>query len=404
MSSSAQSEDALDRLTEALNSVASLSATLGNATQAARRDAEAFDDLALGLAECASQVGVGAQEALRTVAEANVQIDVMDRALVEAQEGYGAVAESLARAHQDGERLGTLVERVSEVPRAAQRIIDLSNSANMLALNATIEAERAGSAQAGGFRVVAREMKDLARQIRAFAEDIDRLTREVARDLGEGARALSESLGRCDADRNASAGAFERLPEARESLRAVLAEAQQGVEASDAGAGVLRVKVDETRDLASRQSDNARLLGYARDALQGSAEGALAVAGEVVATFRGISIVDLPPEEALARLGSMQHLIDVRTREEYSGDLGHIDGTRLVPISDQFGSEIAHLSRDAHILFICRSGGRSNRAATMASEMGFRHVYNLAGGMLKWTEKQLPAVDVAAPLPTGTET
>jgi rhodanese-related sulfurtransferase len=39
---------------------------------------------------------------------------------------------------------------------------------------------------------------------------------------------------------------------------------------------------------------------------------------------------------------------------------------------------------------VCRSGGRSARAAEELARRGFRHLYNLRGGMLAWTEARLP--------------
>jgi rhodanese-related sulfurtransferase len=39
---------------------------------------------------------------------------------------------------------------------------------------------------------------------------------------------------------------------------------------------------------------------------------------------------------------------------------------------------------------VCRSGGRSARAAEELARRGFRHLYNLRGGMLAWNEARLP--------------
>lgn len=394
--STASSGDAVRRLLDVLDAIGTRAASLSNATQASSRDAEAFQGIADEVARNAGAVDGGTSEALERVAQANRELDTMGGALHEATEGYAALARSLENAHQEGARLGQLVERVAEVPRAARRIIDLSNSANMLALNATIEAERAGAAQAGGFRVVAREMKDLARQIRAFAEDIDKLTREVATDLADGAQALTQSLDRCDADRASTADVFERLPQAREGVRASLESAQVGVEAASTGARQVSEQTDSLRALALRQIESAQTLDGTRSELQSAAESALTLVTGVVGS-EGPTVVDLEPGEALRRMGDMDHLIDVRTAEEYVGELGHIEGTRLETIDDGFAHKIGHLPRHARILFICRSGGRSTRAANKALELGFTTVFNLAGGMLRWNEEKLPVVGASAP-------
>jgi len=46
----------------------------------------------------------------------------------------------------------------------------------------------------------------------------------------------------------------------------------------------------------------------------------------------------------------------------------------------RFGDQLAHLPRDAAILFLCRSGARSRAAAIAMTELGFARCYNIAGG------------------------
>ena len=41
-----------------------------------------------------------------------------------------------------------------------------------------------------------------------------------------------------------------------------------------------------------------------------------------------------------------------------------------------------------HVL-VCRSGGRSARAATLLASMGFRHPMNMVGGMIAWNDARL---------------
>lgn len=78
-------------------------------------------------------------------------------------------------------------------------------------------------------------------------------------------------------------------------------------------------------------------------------------------------------------------LVDVRQDEEYQGDLGHIAGSTLIAL-DVLPDQIEKLPKDKTIVFICRSGNRSARAAAFALENGFSNVYNLKGGMIFWNE------------------
>lgn len=93
---------------------------------------------------------------------------------------------------------------------------------------------------------------------------------------------------------------------------------------------------------------------------------------------------DIQPEDLRGKQDQV-HLIDVRRPEEYTGELGHIPGAKLI-VLDTLPEHIDDIPRDSTVVFICRSGGRSARAAAFALDQGFEHVYNMQGGMLRWNE------------------
>lgn len=97
---------------------------------------------------------------------------------------------------------------------------------------------------------------------------------------------------------------------------------------------------------------------------------------------------DIKAEE-LAEKINFVHIVDVRQPDEYSGELGHIAGARLL-VLDGLADRIDELPKDEPIVFVCRSGGRSGRATAHALENGFQYVFNLEGGMLRWNELGLP--------------
>ena len=78
-------------------------------------------------------------------------------------------------------------------------------------------------------------------------------------------------------------------------------------------------------------------------------------------------------------------LIDVRQPDEFTGELGHIENARLIPLAT-LPQEIDKLLPDQTMVFVCRSGGRSARATAFALESGLSAVYNLKGGMLRWNQ------------------
>lgn len=99
---------------------------------------------------------------------------------------------------------------------------------------------------------------------------------------------------------------------------------------------------------------------------------------------------DLTIERALAHLGEV-HLVDVRETDEFVGPLGHIPGAELVPLAT-VTAVATGWDKGAPRVIVCRSGGRSGRAAAALAQMGFTHVYNLGGGMLAWEQTGLPRV------------
>ena len=103
----------------------------------------------------------------------------------------------------------------------------------------------------------------------------------------------------------------------------------------------------------------------------------------------GSKITDLTPLEAHKRLNQFDFLIDVRQPEEYTGELGHIDGARLVTLQTDFQEAVKKFPKDKKYLFICRSGGRSMKAAQQALMQSISEVYNLQGGMLSWRKSGL---------------
>ncbi|QSO53419.1 rhodanese-like domain-containing protein [Alicyclobacillus curvatus] len=83
-------------------------------------------------------------------------------------------------------------------------------------------------------------------------------------------------------------------------------------------------------------------------------------------------------------------VIDVRTPEEY--EAGHIPDVVNLPMQE-VERWSKQLSRDTHYVFVCRSGGRSQRVAQFLKNEGFSDIANFAGGMLGWDGEIRKGVD-----------
>jgi rhodanese-related sulfurtransferase len=105
-------------------------------------------------------------------------------------------------------------------------------------------------------------------------------------------------------------------------------------------------------------------------------------------SFSFAGIWEIMPQ-AFEELAAPVQLIDVREPAEFTGPLGHVDGSELVPLAT-LPLAAADWDREATYLLICRSGGRSAHAAATLARMGFRRCTNLTGGMLAWNDAGLP--------------
>jgi rhodanese-related sulfurtransferase len=79
-------------------------------------------------------------------------------------------------------------------------------------------------------------------------------------------------------------------------------------------------------------------------------------------------------------------VVDVREPSEYCDARGHIPGAVNYPLnSGVLQVRYEELPKDAPVLVVCRSGGRSNVVATFLDGQGFSEVYDMMGGMNAWT-------------------
>lgn len=93
-------------------------------------------------------------------------------------------------------------------------------------------------------------------------------------------------------------------------------------------------------------------------------------------------------EEAHRRLGAGVRMLDVREQVEW--DEAHVEGAELMPMS-LINDWYADLDPDTELLVFCRTGNRSGRVtATLIAQAGFTNVVNVDGGIVAWSEADLP--------------
>lgn len=87
-------------------------------------------------------------------------------------------------------------------------------------------------------------------------------------------------------------------------------------------------------------------------------------------------------EKTMASSGQ-KIILDVRTADEYQS--GHIQDAILMDYyKNDFKQQLSKLDKNKPVFVYCASGGRSGSASDILSDMGFKQVYDLKGGMNAW--------------------
>jgi adenylyltransferase/sulfurtransferase len=89
--------------------------------------------------------------------------------------------------------------------------------------------------------------------------------------------------------------------------------------------------------------------------------------------------------------GSVQEITPRDVREPYEWRIARIDGARLIPLG-QFANAAREMPPDRDVVLYCHHGLRSRTAAEHLVERGFRRVWNLTGGIDRWSADVDPTV------------
>ncbi len=82
-------------------------------------------------------------------------------------------------------------------------------------------------------------------------------------------------------------------------------------------------------------------------------------------------------------------VLDVRTPGEFEG--GHLQNALNIDWNSRnFTQEVSKLNKSNPLFVYCLSGGRSQSAAAQLRSDGFKQVYEMQGGMMKWRAGGLP--------------
>jgi uncharacterized membrane protein YdjX (TVP38/TMEM64 family)/rhodanese-related sulfurtransferase len=83
-------------------------------------------------------------------------------------------------------------------------------------------------------------------------------------------------------------------------------------------------------------------------------------------------------------------VLDVRPARDYTGELGHIDGSFNIPI-DELPNRLSELEalHDRPLAVICRTNRMSGKAVALLRETGFKQALLVDDGMVGWNQQNI---------------
>lgn len=101
----------------------------------------------------------------------------------------------------------------------------------------------------------------------------------------------------------------------------------------------------------------------------------------------------ITPLELKAKLAEAAKPALLDVREAHELEICQIPGNIHIPLGElpERLAELASL-KDKELVVYCRSGRRSDAAASFLIEHGFTNVLNLDGGILAWSDQVEPAM------------
>ena len=87
--------------------------------------------------------------------------------------------------------------------------------------------------------------------------------------------------------------------------------------------------------------------------------------------------------------GGECQVIDVREFSEFDSE--RIADAQLMPLSN-FEKHADEIDHTKPVYLMCRSGNRAKQAAEKLAKKGFTDVHVIEGGMLAWTQAELPVI------------
>lgn len=266
-----------------------------------------------------------------------------------------ALSESVESWQGTIESLTNIQELIDDIHKKAAQIHDVSTEANLLALNASIEAARAGDF-GRGFAVVAMSMRELSNKSAEATSGIATAVQATRSEVNDITHIISENISLL---KEVSSDVTENFNDIENEINNI--------------SNIVEISLSEADD-ATQQFKNIN------SQVNTQLEQIVGLLANALGTVTGNIIRDVRVDSNFSDM----IIIDVRSAEEFHSELGHIKNSKLICLQENFEQRLKELDKKSSYLFVCRSGGRSSRAARIALGLGFKNICNMEGGMLEY--------------------
>ncbi len=182
----------------------------------------------------------------------------------------GAIDELIHSSTAMTQTLNSINEKTGNIDRIITAITKVANRTNLLSLNAAIEAEKEGKS-AGGFSVIAVEMRRLADQTAVAALDIEKQIRDVQHAVREGVSSVESYAGQTRAKSTAvtelSSG-LGQVIEGTTNLAPEFEAVNRGMQMQSEGAAQIAEAMQQLREAAGQTKDSLAAFRQVAEDLQ----------------------------------------------------------------------------------------------------------------------------------------
>ena len=186
-------------------------------------------------------------------------------------EGIRSALDELIRASTSmTQTFDSINEKTGNIDKIITAITKVANRTNLLSLNAAIEAEREGE-KAGGFSVVAVEMRRLADQTAVAALDIEKQIRNVQHAVREGVSSVESYAVQTQAKSaavNELSSGLGRVIDGTTKLAPEFEAVNKGVQMQSQSAGQIADAMQQLREAASQTKDSLAEFREVAESLQ----------------------------------------------------------------------------------------------------------------------------------------